>query len=171
MPQLAADWIKRLGQPYLPGSGREAPHIHFEEIKSTIPVRVDADVLATAPAFALARDLYATRYFWEAREVLKAMWNATLPMTKPHAYLEGLIQLTDACIKVRMRQPNAAVRLVKDAERLLGMARDLEVPHDIEGLIAQCAAFEAAIQTGSVGEALSERPTLDAGPMTSAHAS
>lgn len=161
MTTLARDWFNRLGDPYLPGSGREPPRVHFELIKQTIPVRVDAEALQTSPALVLARQLYGARYFWEAHEVLEALWAAALPNGQARHLLQALIQLANACLKIRMRQPNAAVRLVRDAEGLLTSARGIEVPLDIDGLLAQCAGFRTALLSGDVGEALMERPSLD----------
>jgi hypothetical protein len=161
MPQLSSDWITSLGEPYLPGAGRDAPRVHFEDIKRTIPKRVDADALRASPAMDLARQLYTARYFWEAHEVLDYLARAALPGGKPLHMLEGLKHLANACLKVRLRQPNAAVRHVRDAERHFADAHGLEVPLDLDGLRAQCDGFRTAIQTGDVGEALMERPSLD----------
>jgi uncharacterized protein len=161
MTQLSADWIARLGAPYMPGTGHEPPRVHFEDIKLTIPNRVDADALQSSPALDFARQLYTARYFWEAHEVLDALARAALPNGKPHHMLHGLMNLASACLKVRQRQPNAAARHVREAERLLAAAHGLEVPLDLDGLKDQCEGFRTAIQTGDVGDALAERPSLN----------
>jgi uncharacterized protein len=161
MPQLSTDWIARLGEPFMPGTGHEPPRVHFEDIKLTIPNRVDADSLQASPALDFARQLYTARYFWEAHEVLDALARAALPNGKPHHMLQGLMLLASACLKVRQRQPNAAARIVRDAERHLAAAQGLEVPLDLDGLRAQCDGFRTAIQSGDVGDALVERPSLN----------
>jgi uncharacterized protein len=160
MSQLSTTWIQRLGEPYLPGTGRDPPRAPFEDIKQTIPKRVDAEILQSAPAYTLARELYGARYFWEAHEVLEPMWMACLPDSKERHFLQGLLQLTTACIKLRMRQQNGAVRCVRETEKFIAEAHGLDVGFDLSALLDQCVTFRAAILTGDVGEGLHERPTL-----------
>jgi uncharacterized protein len=160
--QLSKDWIERLGEPFLPGTGRDPPRAPFEDIKRTVPKRVDADVLQSAPAYTLARELYGARYFWEAHEVLEVLWLACLPNTKQRHFLQGLIQLTNACLKLRMRQPNAAARCVRETEKFISEAQGLDIGFDLTALLDQCVTFRAAVLTGDLGAALTERPTLTA---------
>jgi hypothetical protein len=161
MSKLSKDWIERLGEPYLPGAGREPPRGIFDDIKRTIPVRVDAEALSASPALDLARDLYGARYFWEAHEVLDAVWRATLPNTRQNHFLHAFIELTNACQKLRMRQPNAAARHVRETEKHMAAARGLEVDFDCDGFLLRCAALQTEILTGDIGAALAVRPSLE----------
>lgn len=162
MSILSTDWIRRLGDPFLPGTGRDPPRAPFEDIKRSIPKRVDADILQHAPAYTLARELYGARYFWEAHEVLEGLRQACLPNTKQWHFLHGLMQLTSACLKLRQRQPNAAVRCVRDTEKAIAEAQGLDIGFDLGVLLDQCVTFRAAILTGDIGDGLMERPTLAA---------
>ena len=161
MSRLSKAWIDRLGAPYLPGAGTPPPRAVFDDIKRTIPVRVDAEALVSSPALTLARDLYAARYFWETHEVLEAMWLATLPNTQQRHFLQGFIQMANACLKLRMRQPNAAARLVRETEKHMMEARGLEVDFDFDGFLLRCAGLHTEILSGDVGAALAARPSLD----------
>jgi uncharacterized protein len=157
---LSADWLAKLGTPYLPGSGVEPPRAALHVARSSVPRRVDVEWLTDAPGFLLARQLFNAGYFWETHEVLEPLWEATLPNSQERHFLQGLIQLANACLKLRMQHPNAAVRLLAETGRFLTSARGLEVGVNLETLAEQCVAFRVAIQTLDPIAASAARPTL-----------
>jgi uncharacterized protein len=157
---LSAEWREVLGAAYLPGSGVEPPRAALAEVRAALPRRVDADWLADAASFRLALELYGAGYFWEAHEVIEPLLDATLPNSAERNLLEAIIQLSNACLKLRMQQPNAAVRLIAESLRFLGAARGLQVGVDIDALVSQCAALRLAIQAHDPAIALTMRPVF-----------
>jgi hypothetical protein len=85
-----------------------------------------------------------------------------LPNTKQSHFLLALIEVSNGCLKLRVRQPNAAVRHVREAEQHMAAARGLEIAFDIDAFLQRCTLFRTEILTGDVGAALSSRPSLDA---------
>ncbi len=160
MSGLSADWIAKLGAPYLPGSGVAPPREALAEVRAALPRRVDAEWLNVAPSFQLALELFDAGYFWETHEVIEPLWDATLPNSAERNLLQGLIQLANACLKLRMQQPNAAVRLLAETAKFLTAARGLEVGIKIDDLLSQCAAFRVACQTLDPLAVLASRPVL-----------
>jgi hypothetical protein len=60
-------------------------------------------------------ELYEAGYFWEAHEVLEAVWKAAPMNGLDRIALRALIQLANAALKQRMGQQAASGRLVAEA--------------------------------------------------------
>src|SRR5262245_26224216 len=83
------------------------------------PVLLGAERWAEDSEYLWGGDLYNTGFFWEAHEVWEALWRAADHGDPQHAYLQGLIQCTAACLKGVQRDPDAARRIAARAlERL-----------------------------------------------------
>jgi len=52
-------------------------------------------------------------YYWEAHEVLEALWNHALPNSRERSLIQCMIQLSNARLKALLGQPKAAVKLKK----------------------------------------------------------
>lgn len=70
-------------------------------------------------AYLYGIDLYNAGFFWEAHEVWEAVWMHTLGNSRERLLLQGLIQLTNACLKVLMQNKPAASRLLNIAREKL----------------------------------------------------
>lgn len=55
--------------------------------------------------------LYRRGCFWEAHEVWEAVWANASPNSAERLLTQSLIQLANACLKLRMQRPAAAARL------------------------------------------------------------
>jgi predicted metal-dependent hydrolase len=73
-------------------------------------------------AYRYGARLYVEEFFWEAHEVWEAVWKACPPNGVERRLLRGLIALANAALKVRMGRANAALRLIAEADELLGEA-------------------------------------------------
>jgi len=56
--------------------------------------------------------LYAHAFFWEAHEVWEPVWMGCTPNSQERALVQGLIQFSNACLKICMGRHQAAFRLV-----------------------------------------------------------
>lgn len=62
-------------------------------------------------------DLHNHGFHWEAHEVWEPVWMGCAPNSRERALLQGLIQLTNACLKLRMSRRGASARLLEIAQR------------------------------------------------------
>jgi hypothetical protein len=85
--------------------------------------RALAAMLADNSRWLYALALFNAGFYWEAHEAWEGFWNA-LGRTTPEAqFVQGLIHLAAACVKVREGKPAGVSRHTKRARELLG---DLE---------------------------------------------
>jgi len=66
---------------------------------------------AIAPGLEEGLALYRARFFWEAHEAWEPLWLAAAPNSRERALLQGLIQLANGWLKLRMARPAAAARI------------------------------------------------------------
>jgi uncharacterized protein len=107
----------RPSHAYVPGlTPRHADGL-FDRFKDARPgdplTRLSASV-----SWAVGQDFLRAGYFWEAHEVLEALWLACPPNGAERLSVQAAIQLANAGLKARMGRKGAAVRLLE-------MARDL----------------------------------------------
>lgn len=77
--------------------------------------------------------LYRAGYFWEAHEAWEPLWLAAAPNSRERALLQGLIQLANGWLKLRMGRPEAAARiavLARDHIARVGPAPCLAIDPD-----------------------------------------
>lgn len=66
---------------------------------------------AIAPGLEEGLALYRAGYFWEAHEAWEPLWLEAAPNSRERALLQGLIQLANAWLKLRMDRAPAAARI------------------------------------------------------------
>lgn len=131
---------------HIPGQGLPHPvndprgHLYAEKgqsheppitprVLSTLPTdpacrrRALAALLAADSRWLYALDLLNQGFYWEAHEAWESFWNALGRTTSEALFVQGLIHLAAACVKVREGKPNGVARHVQRARELLG---DLE---------------------------------------------
>lgn len=96
--------------------------------------RVLAATLAADPQWLYTLDLFNGGWYWEAHEAWEGFWNA-LGRTTPEArFVQGLIHLAAAAVKVREGKPNGVARHTQRARELLGGSRAAPVGGALAGL-------------------------------------
>ena len=82
-----------------------------------------AATLAADPLWLYSLDLFNGGWYWESHEAWEGFWN-TLGRTTPEArFVQGLIHLAAAAVKVREGKPNGVARHTQRARELLGGSR------------------------------------------------
>ncbi len=82
--------------------------------------RALAALLAANSRWLFALDLFNAGFYWEAHEVWESFWNA-LGRTTPEAlFIQGLIHLAAAAVKIREGKPAGVSRHTQRARELLG---------------------------------------------------
>ena len=74
------------------------------------------------PAYLFGIDLYHAGYLWEAHEQWEGIWKASADDTQRH-FLQGLIQLAAALLKLRMGNARGAGKLAARAHAHLAHVR------------------------------------------------
>ena len=82
--------------------------------------RALAAVLAQNPQWLYALDLSRAGFYWEAHEVWEGFWNALGRTTTEARFVQGLIHLAAAAVKIREGKPAGVARHTKRARVLLG---------------------------------------------------
>jgi len=100
---------------HLPGQNARPTDALLESIASQASsLDASGDVSQNAP-WCYAIRLYNEAYFWEAHEVLEALWNCARPNSRERYLLQCLIQLSNARLKLELGQTKAAKRLKQHA--------------------------------------------------------
>lgn len=110
---------------YIPGQTARHPDDAFDAIRKTAVHGQGVDQLARCEAFRAGLYYFDQGYFWEAHEVLEPVWLALPEDSVERQFVQGLIQLANGRLKLRMGRLKAALRLVGQARGLL-LARETE---------------------------------------------
>lgn len=104
---------------YIPGQNDRHPEGAFDSIRASAVQGLDADQLAESEAFKAGLMFLNAGYFWETHEVLEPVWMALADGSLERQFVQGLIQLANGRLKMLMRRPKAAQRLVTQARGLV----------------------------------------------------
>lgn len=123
---------------YVPGMNARHPEGMFDAIRATARQDMPVGMLLRCDAFHIGIEYVAKGYYWEAHEVLEAVWLALPANSLERFGVQGIIQLANAHLKMRMKRPKAARRLCDIAENLLNKADegDSQLP-GVEGYLQQ----------------------------------
>lgn len=129
------------GHAYVPGMNARHAEGAFEAIRRTVVAGMTEDQLATTQAFRCGLLYLDKGYFWEAHEVLEPVWMACEKESAARQLVQGLIQLANAHLKIRMNRPRAVVRLCGIArghfEAAYSLGGDRVMGIEIAGLFGQ----------------------------------
>lgn len=102
---------------YVPGETGEADADYetLAQVKLLVPSRFRDFVPARHPALRYGMALNDSGYFWESQEVLEAVWAAAPQGGRERILLRACIQTANANLRLRMKKPHAAARLLGEA--------------------------------------------------------
>lgn len=102
---------------YVPGETDEASADYdtLAQAKLLVPPRFGGYVPARHPALRYGLSLNDHGYFWEAQEVLEAVWAAAPQGGRERILLRACIQIANANLRLRVQRPHAAARLLREA--------------------------------------------------------
>lgn len=113
--------------PYSYVPGHELPHPVNDPAGHMYAARepdhelpIDAATLADNSRWLYALDLFNAGFYWEAHETWEGFWHA-FGRTSPEAqFIQGLIHLAAAAVKIREGKPTGVARHTRRARELLG---------------------------------------------------
>ena len=115
------------------------------EAAASAPPLTDPALWRENATYLYGCQLYTAGFFWEAHEVWEPVWMHAPPNSHARALIQGLIQLANACLKIRMARPHAARRLLAMSRAHIEEAGyDPVMGLDPATLHAQISAFEAS---------------------------
>src|SRR6202451_1813438 len=102
---------------YVPGETDEADADYetLAQAKLLVPSRFRGYVPARHPAPRYGVALNDGGYFWEAQEILEAVWAAAPQGGRERILLRACIQIANANLRLRMKKSNAAARFFGEA--------------------------------------------------------
>src|ERR1700691_550960 len=80
-----------------------------------LPAQFFGFVPARHPALRYGVALNDAGYFWEAQEILEAVWAAAPQGGRERIMLRACIQIANANLRLRMQKPHAAARFFREA--------------------------------------------------------
>lgn len=108
---------------YVPSQTARHPEGFFDAVRDTARMGMSVADLQASDAWRVGLRYYRDGFYWEAHEVLEPVWMALPGPSPERAYVQGVIQLANAALKVRMGRKNAARRLCEIALTHLASAR------------------------------------------------
>src|SRR5579872_4830107 len=100
------------GWAYVPGeiADSEPDHETLARAKALVPSQFFGHVPTRHPALRYGITLNDAGYFWEAQQVLEAVWAAAPQGGRERILLRACIQVANTNLKLRMQKPQAAAR-------------------------------------------------------------
>ena len=102
---------------YVPGESEKssADYETLAQITVLVPPRFGGYVPARHPALRYGLTLNDRGYFWEAQEILEAVWAAAPQGGRERILLRACILIATANLRLRMQKPHVAARLLGEA--------------------------------------------------------
>ncbi|MFK5977420.1 MAG: DUF309 domain-containing protein [Rhizobiaceae bacterium] len=108
---------------HIPGSNPRHREDLFDEIRASVTSEMTVSDLSKTKAWRTGLDLYEHSFFWEAHEVLEAVWIRCPPNSVERYFVQTIIQITNARLKLNMNKPKAAGRIFDRASILFHEAK------------------------------------------------
>jgi hypothetical protein len=149
---------------FVPGRDPRPEEGLFIRVADRAPARTDPRSWQSNEAWLYGFRLYGADFFWEAHEVWEPVWMGAAPNSAARHLAQGLIQLANACLKLRMERKRAALRLVRDAGLRLAEAGSAPLMGVAPGhVLAATCGFALLIEAHAdddLDALLSTRPSL-----------
>jgi hypothetical protein len=102
---------------YVPGASDRtaADYDTLAQITALVPPRFGGYVPARHPALRYGIMLNDRGYYWEAQEILQAVWAAAPQGGRERILLRACILIATANLRLRMQKPHVAARLLGEA--------------------------------------------------------
>jgi len=148
-PRLLPAW-PRPERAYLPGHGTHPRHDPRTVPPPPLPTAPPEGHGTECPPYRYGIDLYHEGFAWEAHEAWESIWTTLAPDDPARHFLQGLIFLAAACLKVRTDRHRGARRHTRLALDRFHQTPDTCARHwglDLPQLIQDTEAFLLALQS------------------------
>ena len=132
--------------------GRPSPHVH--------PPWTPEQWVSLQP-YLRGVDLFNRWYFWEAHEAREPLWRAHRADSEPARFIQGLIGVAAALLKLHVREATAARTLWRTgSDRLNAFRGTVWMGLDVDRLVDDLERYLAPLATGRVPPLGPETPSL-----------
>lgn len=104
---------------YIPGVNARHPESAFEFVKASVNDSMSVVELAQCSAFQHGFRYLQNGYYWEAHEVFEPVWMVLPEGSDERVFVQALIQVANAHLKLAMKRPKACLRLCDLSKNLL----------------------------------------------------
>lgn len=104
---------------YVPGKNARHAEGTFDRLRETARDDLTVAELSTCKAFEVGLAYLNAGYFWEAHELFEPVWMALPNPSRERKFVQGLIQIANGLLKLKMDRPKAASRLEGIARALI----------------------------------------------------
>jgi len=130
---------------YIPGKTPRHAEDAFDHLRATATAAHDAGQLSKSDAFLVGLSYLRNGYYWEAHELFEPVWMALPDPSRERALVQGLIQIANGFLKLKMDRPKAASRLEAIARSHVanaGTGQVMGVAHqDVSEMLASLKAL------------------------------
>src|SRR6202163_3508157 len=155
---------------YVPGETAEvaADYETLAQAKLLVPLRFGGYVPARHPALRYGIALNDNGYYWEAQQILETVWAAAPQGGRERILLRACIQIANANLRLRMRKPHAAARLLGEALGELNALGARKVTAQGDGFVDgfPTAALTALLQAKLMQSVLSKADWVEIGAVS-----
>ena len=117
-----AETLELPSHKHVPGRNERHPEGFLDPIINLAHEVTVSDTAATNIGWLYGLRLLKEGYYWEAHEVLEAVWIRATPNSREKYLVQAVIHVANAAIKDRMEMPKAAIRLAALAEECVAQA-------------------------------------------------
>ncbi len=144
------------GRAYIPQQNERHAEDAFDAIRARADPVTSSRTALHNIAWLHGLDLIETGFYWEAHEVLEAVWLNAAPGTPERVVVQALIQLANAALKQVMGWQKAALRLCDIADDLVSI-ECVAAQSEVMNLPTDCirtaiAEMRRAIHDGSLAD-------------------
>lgn len=107
---------------YIPGKTPRHAEDAFDPLRATASAGLDVEQLSTCDAFLVGLAYLRGGFYWEAHELFEPVWMVLPDPSRERAFVQGLIQIANGFLKLKMDRPKAADRLEGIARRHIANA-------------------------------------------------
>jgi hypothetical protein len=137
------------------------PDGHSYGPEPPLPTLLPAANWIDCPEYLRGADLYNLGYFWEAHEAWEGLWVVAEGHDQAQRlYLQGMIQLSAAMLKLHMSQPRGFVKLTASGAALIERSRLVTPSEPYMGLRRRLHLSAIASYAASAPSSPEEAPLL-----------
>lgn len=96
---------------YIPGKTTRHAEDAFDHLRATAAPEFSVEQLSKSDAFLVGLDYLHAGFYWEAHELLEPVWMVLPDPSRERSFVQGLIQIANGFLKLKMDRPKAADRL------------------------------------------------------------
>ena len=114
---MNADQIELPPHAHLPGRNGRHTDGFLDHVISLAPHLTISDEASKNVPWLYGTRLFKSGFFWEAHEVWEAVWLRATPNSREQHFMQGMIHLTNASLKLKLDQQRAGAKILVMAEQ------------------------------------------------------